>query len=98
MGITKSLSLFFISKVFIVEMDLQENIRRVLKEETQRISNEQLIEIFYSRLTKQGKLNFNGIILIPELEDDGQKRIIFNIDNPNDLSYSQAVIENYIDK
>jgi hypothetical protein len=79
-------------------MDLQENIRRVLKEETQRISNEQLIEIFYSRLTKQGKLNFNGIILIPELEDDGQKRIIFNIDNPNDLSYSQAVIENYIDK
>ena len=80
-------------------MNLQENIRRILNEETQRISNEQLIEIFYSRLTKQGKLNFNGIILIPELdEDDGQKRIIFNIDNPNDLSYSQAVIENYIDK
>ena len=79
-------------------MNLQENIRRILNEETQRISNEQLIEIFYSRLTKQGKLNFKGIILIPELEDDGQKRIIFNIDNPNDLSYSQAVIENYIDK
>ena len=79
-------------------MNLQENIRRILNEETQRISNEQLIEIFYSRLTKQGKLNFKGIILIPELEDDGQKRIIFNIDNPNDVSYSQAVIENYIDK
>lgn len=79
-------------------MNLQENIRRILNEETQRISNEQLIEIFYSRLTKQGKLNFKGIILIPELEDDGQKRIIFNIDNPNDLSYSQAGIENYIDK
>lgn len=79
-------------------MNLQENIRRILNEETQRISNEQLIEIFYSRLTKQGKLNFNGIILIPELEDDGQKRIIFNIDNPNDLSYSQAAIEDYIDK
>ena len=80
-------------------MSLQESIKRVLNEETQRISNEQLIEIFYSRLTKQGKLNFKGIILIPELdEDDGQKRIIFNIDNPNDLSYSQAVIENYIDK
>ena len=78
-------------------MNLQENIRRILNEETQRISNEQLIEIFYSRLTKQGKLNFNGIILIPELEDEGQKRIIFNIDNPNDVSYSQAVIENYID-
>ena len=81
------------------EMSLQESIKRVLNEETQRISNEKLIEIFYSRLTKQGKLNFKGIILIPELdEDDGQKRIIFNIDNPNDLSYSQAVIENYIDK
>jgi len=80
------------------EMSLQESIKRVLNEETQRISNEQLIEIFYSRLTKKGKLNFNGIILIPELEDDGQKRIIFNIDNPNDVSYSQAVIENYIDK
>jgi hypothetical protein len=79
-------------------MNLQENIRRILNEETQRISNEQLIEIFYSRLTKKGKLNFKGIILIPELEDDGQKRIIFNIDNPNDVSYSQAVIENYIDK
>jgi hypothetical protein len=79
-------------------MRIKDNIRRILKEETQRISNEQLIEIFYSRLTKQGKLNFNGIILIPELEDDGQKRIIFNIDNPNDLSYSQAVIEIYIDK
>ena len=80
-------------------MNLQENIRRILNEETQRISNEQLIEIFYSRLTKQGKLNFKGIILIPELDEyDGQKRIIFNIDNPNDLSYSQAVIENYIDK
>lgn len=79
-------------------MNLQENIRRILNEETQRISNEQLIEIFYSRLTKQGKLNFKGIILIPELEDDGQKRIIFNIDNPNDVSYSQAAIEDYIDK
>jgi hypothetical protein len=80
------------------ETSLQESIKRVLNEKTERISNEQLIEIFYSRLTKQGKLNFNGIILIPELEDDGQKRIIFNIDNPNDISYSQAVIENYIDK
>jgi hypothetical protein len=80
------------------EMSLQESIKRILNEETQRISNEQLIEIFYSRLTKKGKLNFKGIILIPELEDDGQKRIIFNIDNPNDVSYSQAVIENYIDK
>lgn len=79
-------------------MNLQENIRRILNEETQRISNEQLIEIFYSRLTKKGKLNFKGIILIPELIDDGQKRIIFNIDNPNDVSYSQAAIEDYIDK
>jgi len=80
------------------ETSLQESIKRVLNEKTERISNEQLIEIFYSRLTKQGEINFNGIILIPELEDDGQKRIIFNIDNPNDISYSQAVIENYIDR
>jgi hypothetical protein len=80
------------------ETSLQESIKRVLNEKTERISNEQLIEIFYSRLTKQGEINFNGIILIPELEDDGQKRIIFNIDNPNDVSYSQAVIENYIDR
>ena len=80
------------------ETSLQESIKKVLNEKTQRISNEQLIEIFYSRLTKQGEINFNGIILKPELIDDVQKRIIFNIDNPNDVSYSQAVIENYIDR
>jgi len=80
------------------ETSLQESIKKVLNEKTEIISNEQLIEIFYSRLTKQGGINFNGIILKPELIDDGQKRIIFNIDNPNDLSYSQAVIEIYIDK
>ena len=80
------------------ETSLQESIKRVLNEKTERISNEQLIEIFYSRLTKQGGINFNGIILIPELKDDGQKSIIFNIDNPNDVSYSKAGIETYIDK
>ena len=84
------------------EMSLQESIKRVLNEETQRISNEQLIEIFYSRLTKKGEINFKGIILIPELLDNDStsgngKYIIFNIDNPNDVSYSQAAIENYID-
>ena len=83
-------------------MNLQENIRRILNEETQRISNEQLIEIFYSRLTKKGGINFKGIILKPKLLDNDStsgngKYIIFNIDNSNDLSYSKAAIENYID-
>lgn len=84
------------------EMSLQESIKRILNEETQRISNEQLIEIFYSRLTKKGGINFKGIILKPKLLDNDStsgngKYIIFNIDNSNDLSYSKAAIENYID-
>ena len=77
------------------EMSLQESIKRVLKEETQKISNEKLAEMFYSRLTKKGDLEFHGLIIKPVYNENV---IFFDIENPNDVSYSKHVIENYVDK
>ena len=77
------------------EMSLQESIKRVLNEETQRISNEKLAEMFYSRLTKKGNLEFHGLIIKPFYNENV---IFFDIENPNDVSYSKHVIENYVDK
>ena len=77
------------------EMSLQESIKRVLKEETQKISNEKLVEMFYSRLTKKGDLELHGLIIKPVYNENV---LFFDIENPNDVSYSKHVIENYVDK
>ena len=76
-------------------MSLQESIKRVLKEETQKISNEKLVEMFYSRLTKKGDLELHGLIIKPVYNENV---LFFDIENPNDVSYSKHVIENYVDK
>ena len=77
------------------DMSLQESIKRVLKEETQKISNEKLVEMFYSRLTKKGDLELHGLIIKPVYNENV---LFFDIENPNDVSYSKHVIENYVDK
>ena len=77
------------------EMSLQESIKRVLNEETQKISNEKLVEMFYSRLTKKGDLELHGLIIKPVYNENV---LFFDIENPNDVSYSKHVIENYVDK
>lgn len=75
-------------------MNRQESIRRVLKEETSPFSNEKLVQIFHKQLMKKDSLNFNGIILKPKLINDNY--IQFDMDNPNDLSYSETAITNYV--
>ena len=77
-------------------MNQQENIRRILKEETSPVSNEKLVQIFHNLFIKKGYLNFNGINLQPKLVNDGEY-ILFDVENPNDLSYSQLAIKDYID-
>ena len=69
-------------------------IRKILKEETQKITGQELIELFNRQLEKRGNLNFHGLILKPKYNG---KSIIFDVDNPNDLSYSRPGIEHYID-
>jgi hypothetical protein len=70
-------------------------IRKILKEEAKKITGQELIELFNRQLEKRGNLNFHGLILKPKYNG---KSIIFDVDNPNDLSYSRPAIENYIDK
>ncbi len=70
-------------------------IRKILNEETKKITGQELIELFNKQLEKRGNLNFHGLILKPKYNG---KSIIFDVDNPNDLSYSRPAIENYIDK
>ena len=43
---------------------------------------------------KKDSLNFNGIILKPKLINDNY--IQFDMDNPNDLSYSEKAITDYV--
>jgi hypothetical protein len=69
-------------------------IRKILNEETKKITGQELIELFNKQLEKRGNLNFHGLILKPKYNG---KSIIFDVDNPNDLSYSRSAIENYID-
>ena len=75
-------------------MNRKESIRRVLKEETSPVSNEKLVQIFHKQLMKKDSLNFNGIILKPKLINDNY--IQFDMDNPNDLSYSEKAITDYV--
>lgn len=69
-------------------------IRKILNEETKKITGQELIGLFSRQLEKRGNLNFHGLILKPKYNG---KSIIFDVDNPNDLSYSRPAIENHID-
>jgi hypothetical protein len=69
-------------------------IRKILKEEAKKITGQEIIGMFSRQLEKRGNLNFHGLILKPKYNG---KSIIFDVDNPNDLSYSRPAIENYID-
>jgi len=69
-------------------------IRKILNEETKKITGQEIIGMFNRQLEKRGNLNFHGLILKPKYNG---KSIIFDVDNPNDLSYSRPAIENYID-
>ena len=62
---------------------------------SKKISNEKLVEMFYSRLTKKGDLELHGLIIKPVYNENV---LFFDIENPNDVSYSKHVIENYVDK
>jgi len=57
-------------------------IREILKEETQKITGQELIGLFNKQLEKRGNLNFHGLILKPKYNG---KSIIFDVDNPNDF-------------
>lgn len=64
--------------------------------------SEKLINLYISKYIK-GSLNFNGIKLIPEIVNNGDyldnkklPKIYWLIENPNDLSYSQVAIQNFI--
>jgi hypothetical protein len=69
-------------------------IRKILNEEAKKITGQELIGLFNKQLEKRGNLNFHGLILKPKYNG---KSIIFDVDNPNDLSYSRPAIEHYID-
>jgi hypothetical protein len=69
-------------------------IRKILNEEAKKITGQEIIGLFNRQLEKRGNLNFHGLILKPKYNG---KSIIFDVDNPNDLSYSRPAIENYID-
>ena len=69
-------------------------IRKILKEEAKKITGQEIIGMFSRQLEKRGNLNFHGLILKPKYNG---KSIIFDVDNPNDLSYSRPAIENHID-
>ncbi len=69
-------------------------IRKILNEEAKKITGQEIIGMFNRQLEKRGNLNFHGLILKPKYNG---KSIIFDVDNPNDLSYSRPAIENYID-
>jgi hypothetical protein len=69
-------------------------IRKILNEEAKKITGQEIIGLFNRQLEKRGNLNFHGLILKPKYNG---KSIIFNVDNPNDLSYSQPAMENHID-
>lgn len=51
--------------------------------------DKRILEIYINKYIK-GKLDFDGIYLIPEIQDN---KIYWNVENPNDLSYTRFAIK-----
>lgn len=54
--------------------------------------DKRLLEIYINKYVK-GKLNFHGIILTPEIREiNGSNLLFWDIENPNDLSYTLGAV------
>ena len=71
-------------------MNLQENIRRILREEENKLNP---VRFFYEQYLNQQPLYFEDLMLHPTY--DGTK-IMWNVENPNDRSFNYSVLEGFI--
>ena len=55
--------------------------------------SERLIKLYYNKLKKPTIIN--GLVLHPFIVDD---RIIWEVENPNDVSYSSTVVEGHLEE
>lgn len=68
----------------LTESKLTNVVKKVLKEESLFNANK-LLKLYVDRYLK-GKIDFDGLYIIPHLNEDN--KISWTIENPNDLSYS----------
>ena len=71
-------------------MNLQEHIRRILKEEENKFNP---VRFFYEQYLNQQPLYFEDLMLHPTY--DGTK-IMWNVENPNDRSFNYSVLDGVI--
>ena len=69
-------------------MNLQENIRKVLREETNNPKDNPVKYYYYNYLNKE-PIEFKGLYLVPKWTGE---LIKWKVDNPNDYSYSKEII------
>lgn len=68
----------------LTESELTNVVKKVLKEESLFNTNK-LLQLYVDRYLK-GKIDFDGLYIIPNLKEDN--KISWTLENPNDLSYS----------
>jgi hypothetical protein len=73
-------------------MNLQEHIRRVLKEERISLKNDPLKYYYYNYLNRE-PIEYKGIYLVPKWTGE---RIEWEVENPNDYSYSRVILKEVI--
>ena len=80
-------------------MNLQENIRRILREEYdeagKRKSFEQPIKFFYTKYLKKNPIEYKGIYLHPTYHEE-EDVLTWEIENPEDYSFNGEILKGEI--
>ena len=74
-------------------MNLQQSIRRILKEETDRRINP--VQYFYYNYLNENPLEFEGLTLSPTYNEENNT-ITWDVDNPEDYSFNYNVLIDFI--
>ena len=72
----------------LIDMNIQENIRRILKEESINLKKDPVSYYYYNYLNEK-PIEYKELYLVPTWTGE---RIEWEVDNPNDYSYSRDLI------
>ena len=72
----------------LIDMNIQENIRRILREESINLKKDPVSYYYYNYLN-ENPIEFKELYLVPTWTGE---RIEWEVDNPNDYSYSRDLI------
>ena len=75
-------------------MNLQENIRRILREE-RTDPKENPVKYYYYNYLNENPIEFEGLFLVPKWTG---LQIKWKVENPNDYSYSKSVLTQVLDE